>query len=341
MPVRTHDFPLFLVLITVFGIDVHSSLLAQDDASWKDRLLKEAPPAWEKYRARAKRLQGTIERTTIRLSPKKEVMDKDRCEVKQTEGCAMFLVQGLGSGKPPDEKGLVMCINRRYGFEIRRKTSTSPWAVVNLDVDLKDGMNFTLGSPPNEAVVYWSTCPVDFNLIYNFSWGGINDPKFTVHRVTPVPRGDIKTVKVEFDYRSPSDKPVIPSLKGWVLYDPQRFWVIHEYNTQVEWETTNVKAAATVVYEYEEAADGFPLPKRVTQRFTPVNGVDREHHYEFNLKEADVSESDFTLSAFGLPEPPEIESTKPMPWYLVLAGIGMVCLGVFFFLRSRAKRAGG
>jgi hypothetical protein len=52
----------------------------------------------------------------------------------------------------------------------------------------------------------------------------------------------------------------------------------------------------------------------------------------------DPPESDFTLSAFGLPEPPGIEWNKPFPWYLVFAGIGTACLGVFFFLRSRSKR---
>lgn len=52
----------------------------------------------------------------------------------------------------------------------------------------------------------------------------------------------------------------------------------------------------------------------------------------------DSPESEFTLSAFGLPEPPGIEWKKPFPWYLVFAGIGIVCLGIFFFLRSRAQR---
>jgi len=57
---------------------------------------------------------------------------------------------------------------------------------------------------------------------------------------------------------------------------------------------------------------------------------------DFSLN--DPPESEFTLSAFGLPEPPGIEWKKPFPWYLVLATIGALCLAVFLFLRSRAKR---
>ena len=57
----------------------------------------------------------------------------------------------------------------------------------------------------------------------------------------------------------------------------------------------------------------------------------------------DLPESDFTLSAFGFPEPPGVEWKKPFPYYLVAAGVGVVCMGVFFFLRLRSqhKRASG
>lgn len=342
MLLRSKFLPLFTILLAIPSPAFRGLLFAQDDASWKDRFLKEAPSEWEKYRARAKRFQGVIERTTVRLTPEKEVMNKDRCEIKQKDGCALFLVQALVSEKQPDEKGLGLCINNQYGFEIRRRTPNTQWVAVNLDVDLSDGMKFNLASPPTEAVVYWTDCPVDFNLIPYFSWSGIKDPKFTVQQVTPISRSGRQGVKVEFAYRSPREKPNMPSVKkGYVLYDPQRFWIILEYNAQIEWESTNVKASTTVAYEYEETADGFPIAKRIIRRFTPVKGVDRENHYEFNLKEADVPESDFTLTAFGLPEPSGIKRGRPFPWYLALAGIGTACLGVFFFLRSRAKRARG
>lgn len=322
------------VLLAITSGDARRCLLAQDDASWKQRFETEAPPAWNKYRARAKRLQGSIERTTTRLAPKREVISRDKCEIKQRNGCALFLSQELGIGKPPDTKGIAMCMNNRYGFEARRRTPTSPWVAVTLDVDLSDGMKYNYGSPPNEAVVYWTACPTSFDLIPYFTLGSIKDPGFEVRRVIPVTQNDKQAVKVEFDYRPTSDKPKNPSLKGWVLYDPQRFWVIQE--SQIEWILSKIKASMALAYEYEDSADGFPTPKRIIRRFTPEKGVDRENRYDFDLKEADVPESDFTLSAFGLPEPPLPE--RPFPWYLVLAGVGTACLGGFFFLRARARR---
>lgn len=325
------------IFFVLTDIEVRNTLFAQEDAVWKERFLREAPLAWDKYKERAKRLQGSIERTTIRLTPQREVSDRDRCEIKQRNGCALFLAQGLGSGKKPDTKGLAMCINSRYGFEVRRRTPTSPWFAVNLDVDLSDGMAFQLGSPPPiGAVAFWAACSTTFDLIPSFSWDGINDPGFHLHRVTYIPQKERQAVKIEFDYSPPTGKSKIPSLKGWVLYDPDSFWVISEYNVQAEWVSTKIKALTAVTYEYEQTADDFPIPKRVIRRFTPESGVNRESQYVFDLKEADVPESEFTLSAFGLLEPPLPE--RPFPWFWLFAASGTVCLGFFFFLRARARR---
>lgn len=62
---------------------------------------------------------------------------------------------------------------------------------------------------------------------------------------------------------------------------------------------------------------------------------------DMKINTQDLPESDFTLSAFDFPEPPGVDWNKPFPWYLVVAGIGTACLGVFFLLRSRAKRLRG
>ncbi len=332
MPFRIDSLAMFAILL---GIGSQSRAFAQDDASWKDRFQAEAPPAWEKYRTRAKRFQGSLERTTVRL-PNREVVDRDRCEIKQRDGCALFLAQDLEGGDPPNHKGLVLGINSRYGFELSRQTLTAPWTVANLGTDLSQGMTFRFASPPTEAVVQWTTFPTTLAMIPYFPMVGIEGPGFTLKRVTPTTRNDGQ-VKVEFAYRPPTDKPRIPSIKnGWVLYDPQRSWTIREYNVQAVW-AEKVVASVVVAYEYKEAADGFPIPQRVIRRMTPIGGVDAERRYEFDLEEADVPESDFTLSAFGLPEPTGVE--RPTRWYLWAAVLGFGCLGLAVVLRWRARRA--
>jgi len=67
----------------------------------------------------------------------------------------------------------------------------------------------------------------------------------------------------------------------------------------------------------------------------PEEGFDSEMRREFNLKEADVPERDFTLSAFGLSEPGGVQ--RPTRWYLwaAILGIGCLIVAALFFWRTR------
>ncbi len=99
-----------------------------------------------------------------------------------------------------------------------------------------------------------------------------------------------------------------------VIYDWQRIWGKkgdRSYTIERTKETKNISGNSTT--------------RSITKDFLKVDTHD-------------LPESDFTLSAFGFPEPPGVEWNKPFPWYLVVASVGTVCLGVFFFLRARGRR---
>lgn len=49
-------------------------------------------------------------------------------------------------------------------------------------------------------------------------------------------------------------------------------------------------------------------------------------------------ESDFTLTAFGLPEPYGVVWKKPIPWYLWFIGAGLVLLALGWFFKRRIQR---
>ena len=53
-----------------------------------------------------------------------------------------------------------------------------------------------------------------------------------------------------------------------------------------------------------------------------------ENTYDFDFREGEVPESDFTLSAFGLPEPKGMALPKSSRWYLWFIAGGVICLGV-------------
>lgn len=63
------------------------------------------------------------------------------------------------------------------------------------------------------------------------------------------------------------------------------------------------------------------------------------HHYEYSIKKIPApSESDFTLSAFGLPEPAGVTWPKSR-WYLWFAAMAAGAFGLGWFLRRKAKPA--
>jgi hypothetical protein len=70
------------------------------------------------------------------------------------------------------------------------------------------------------------------------------------------------------------------------------------------------------VFDAEMVAKGFPSKNR------------REMRMEYDVDEPNSlpPDEEFTLSAFGLPEPRGLEWKKPTRWYLWLAVGGSVCL---------------
>ena len=297
---------------------------AQGKTSWQARYLEEAPRAWDEYRARVKRLQGSYT-FTIRFTSTGETKVTP-CEFKQREGCALFLNYS---------QGVAVVQNPRYGFELRRETPDSQWIASRIDLDLKDGISLTIS--PYEAVEMWSMYPINFVIIASPLLSPFKDPGFKVKRVTPVVLDGAECCKVEFGYRIELGPRVPSFIAGSVTFDPARLWVIRALEARTESAAGNTEISAA--YEYEGAKDGFPILKRVTHNFHLVgtDANDRTDTIEFDLKEADVPEREFTLAAFGFPEPGEAKRTTP--WFLWLALGGFACLILAAFFRWRARRS--
>ena len=343
------SFPLLLAGSTSV---LQARMLPKDSATGKQDLVRKALPAWEKYRARARRLQGSIELTTITLTPARQVLRTSRLEIKQRDGGGLLLNQGLGSGTRPQRLGRVEAVNRSYGFHLSRPNSGAPWTLSRLEEDVSAGKTSLYADVTNNRVAFWPTCPTTFALIPSFPLQGLDGPGFTVKQVSPVIRDGEHLVKAEVDYRRPTEKSLVYSLTGWVLYIPKRSWVIREYSFQFQLrgvppgdDESTASAAVGVTYSYNDGDDEFPVPKRVVRwlNMKPLGGTDSELQADYNLTESESPESDFTLSAFGLPEPWGSQPTelRRRPWHIWAAGLGIVCLGMALLMRRWSRRATG
>jgi hypothetical protein len=100
------------------------------------------------------------------------------------------------------------------------------------------------------------------------------------------------------------------------------------------------KGTLTGIYEYRHGEDGLPILKRtVSKSRVPSEQVETESINEFDLREADVPEDDFALSAFDFPEPPGL-ARRRVPGALVAAVAGLVVLALGVVVRRLARRAG-
>ena len=97
------------------------------------------------------------------------------------------------------------------------------------------GKNEIFQDPPDVDIDLWSTIAINFGLAYPTLRVIPTAPEFSLKGISAETREGRDLVKVEFEYAAPKDKPRVPSLAGWALYDPGRDWVLAAYDVQQTW----------------------------------------------------------------------------------------------------------
>lgn len=310
-------------------------------ATLQDRFVAEAPQGWEAYRQRAKRLQGKIVWNTTQHQPWKE-MTRRILEFKQAPDCALWLRQEfppeIGRADIKYSKGGTLDVtNGAYGFRLRRTADGRPWTVYSVDVAPDHAE--TSRAPSDIA----KTCgrPVSLGWTFDGPPPGPGVPGFQIKSVSPVTRQGAELAKVEFTYRPQGVSSYrVPTLfEGWVLLDPVNFWVLREDDLQVTLPST--KQGPMVIaqkYEYKMAAGSFPVLVSISGTTkVPDTSYDGETTYEFDLRLANLPESEFQLSAFGFSEPAGTER-RGFAWYVPVGIVGVALVVVAVLLRVWLRR---
>lgn len=144
-------------------------------------------------------------------------------------------------------------------------------------------------------------------------------------------------VRVEFDYVPQDNDPHSPRAEGWVAYDPARSWVIREYDLHTKWSSFNGEATSAGSIEYDESDPSFPIPKFIKDHYKNINvKFELQNEITFVSKESSLPESQFTLSAYGFPEP---NRRHPALWFLYAMAAGLACLALSAWLRRKSRDA--
>lgn len=315
-----------------------------NDLPLKDRFLQEAPGRWDEYTQRAKALQGTFSFHMQARGSGRSDEAQNTYEMK-TNAKGKLLRTSMErtiDGKTHSQRFGVIGVNPNYAFFLEQKTKSSPWVVTEL-VDLR-----TNSLPPRaerdfdiferdiiELVRIGSMPLVEL----------IRKPEFHVVRCQKLPQEREELAEVVFDCPQKVKGQFNGVQGGTLLLDPRRFWCLRSYEVQEKFPGGRGTVKFQVL-ELGETDQGWPVPKRVVREgnfISDPEGRRTEDHwrlqYDVGVPRRLPSDEEFTLSAFGLPEPPWLGERRPTAWYLWAAALGLFCLGLAALLRWRVGRA--
>jgi hypothetical protein len=310
------------------------------DPALRDRFFQNAPAAWDRYKAFARRLQGSADHVTYNGgSDKAPVRDHVRYEFRQSGGWTRSVLEELGPLLGPQmPAGQARVVNSRYAFELQRPARGAPWVLTQLDLDLSDGK--PLDPEDRRRSVLSALCPL-LQVRSRDLADLVKDPDFRIKAVSTVPGPNPDLVRVAFSgvAKTRLQRALWVRADGEFVLDSLRDWVVKESRFDAEL-IAGQRVRFHVVNEYRDGPQSHPLPTRSTT--LAEFGAGEQKAAEFTVstfeffEQESIPEGEFTLSAFGFAEPPGAGRGPPWSLWLLLAGVG--CLAVMAALHWRARR---
>jgi hypothetical protein len=331
------------IIVTLAWVTGHCPMILGQELSdsLKDWFLREAPSRWEEYRNLEQSMQQVI--TYRSFSSERQNTDTIRLEYRVSPTARLLVMQWLDGSQT---RGEVLGFNPKYSFILSRKSVDDPWIVEHLDMttnELPEHMARRINRFANGGTglvsLQWYPLPEV-----------IREPNFQVKKVARKNHNEEELIEVEFDWphdvaaRSPED--FNPIQGGRMLLDPKRFWTIRELELQLK------TLVARGTYKRRNDIDKgqeIPVPKHVvtSEEYNLNSGgqmVLKTETVEMSFKKPKrpPPDRDFSLSAFGLPEPLGVSWSRT-PWYLwvALAGILFLLIGAGFYWLKRRRQAAG
>jgi hypothetical protein len=333
---------LFLLLALVCPTRLATAAPPDEDASLKQRLYEEAPKKWEEYAVCAKYVQGSMTRDDT--ASVGNVRSIATFEIKRNEHAKLEVAswKRTRAGKLDSDNGEVEGANPAYWFNLRRRPNDRPW--VASSVVKADEVNARAYPMLNSLDI----APFMFFTV-NHDWlvDLIRDPDFRVRSCRWVDSAGAKLVEVNFEYNHPIRNTGSSTIGGKLTLDPDRYWCVRSYDVQTR-SPINSGPVQHTLAEIDDTDPSLPLPKltittaRYTESDGKVNTLENRVTYNFKNPRVLPHDREFTLSAFGLPEPPGTDwPRRSIPLFVWVALGGVVCLACGVVIRRVARRRRG
>jgi len=326
--------------LTPFALSLSALLVrAQSPVDWKAELVRQIPEKWDAFKKFARSLQGTI---TARNHSNLGGSHLDTTifdDIKQSQACSLIKTRSvrkrLGDVRKKEvaENEMVFAANSKYAFSLAKRKAG--WVLEDLFMDPEARV-----TPTKQSVAEYVLTAISghFSVLDQNLAGLIEGGKLKVTRV--VAENASKSGEVAADFQYAGGPRNLPQVSGRMLLSPENLWCVLGFDSFFE--TDGTKTILRATNEFKTYHDVYHVPvrtsfawiKQTREGETPVRKVT----VELDLREdASAPESDFTLSAFGLPEPQGFTWPTPTRWYLWFIVAAMIAAGIGLALR-RARR---
>jgi hypothetical protein len=295
---------------------------AQIDKGLADRLRTEGISGWVRLEAATRNIECIYKEEHVVPNQKPGFAT---CELKYKDG--PFIIKRTKVGDD------VYGRNDRYGFEIARSKQTDPWVIHA--IDREPGGASALGDESYGSFLRepWCVFAVPMRAI-------VEDPTFTIKRIDSVGRNGQALVEMEFAIQSSNQGVADLSILigGTVAFSPKQSWAIQEYQVRFLRRQSHQNTGKSVVVKIRYTDADSEVPKLKTVDYSLVGSGTPYASWKIEFLKfgvCDAPASDFTLTAYGLPEPGEISGRRN--YGLWLTSVALVCAILALVIRRIGK----
>lgn len=303
------------------------ALAVEEKAMLRSQLYEEAPKAWQRY------LEAQPETFVVITQSESDTPGARYQSVRiQTTWKRVGLCY-LKLGVYESLTGLTYAEawgqNPHYSFRLRRTPASNHWIVEEIHREPDSQLLASFQRLFERPLTLWNLRLPQL----------LQDPDFQLEELDWAEHQSRKLVRLSFSYEKAPEHYPFPGghrlRGGWALLDPQRDWLLVAYAVytlergkkywfrhRFDWQRVIYPLGLPAYSEIEESVFG---QTRITYDFQDIV----------------PPLSDFSLRAFGLPEPAGVIWPQPTPWwlYLSLTGLGLVVIGLALGTYLRWRRA--
>lgn len=297
---------------------------------------------WDEYLGLTHSIQGSVEtRGLIRIPGEPERTSYNSGDVKRNNKSALRRSRWQRENQDLVE---VSATNERYSFALRRSQVQDAWVLTGFGVPTRS--TNTVGDAWHiiQGVI---DAPLTIIGPREFLPDLLVDRDFKVLKLSMVDLSGQQIMRVDFQ-NVPKVVPeahsngvkryggYITLVKGYVLLDPTRYYVLSGFAVECEFGKDD-RAHVEGKFSYEKHGSAVPLLKEVIRDYKSDNGATSRWVNTYKLSDSPANNDEFTLSAFGLPEPATERSVPRTSWHIWFIVAALGCIGMALALRYVAR----